>query len=113
MARLFLYGCLADLLRFVVLLLGVLCLLLWLSGLWLGPEHRAVVTLATDATTEFDVIIWGPTPDLQIVVWRQNVVLGTNTELGAVTLPAWGLAVPTIVLCLLLFVVDAKDSRER
>ncbi len=51
------YGCLTDVLRFLLLVLGVLCLALSLTGLWLGPEHSAVWTLTTSPTTKVNVNI--------------------------------------------------------
>ncbi len=107
------HGCLADFLRFVVLVLGMLCLALWLTGLWLGPEHSAVYTLTGSPTNAFEVHVSGPTPELRIAVWRQDLARQTYSRLIDLTLPTWSVGVTTIVVCLVAYVVDMSDPRQR
>ena len=54
--------------RFLVLVLGVLCLVLLLVGFWLGAEQVARWTLTTSPSTELNVNVWGPVPDLCFAV---------------------------------------------
>ena len=107
------HGCLADFLRFVALVLGMFCLALWLTGLWLGPEHSAAYTLTASPTTAFEVHVSGPTPELRIVVWRQDLARQAQTRLLAFTLPAWSVGVTTVVVCLVAYIVDMSDPRQR
>ncbi len=106
------YGCLADVLCFLALVLGVLCLVLLLVGVCLGTEQVAVWTLTTSPSTELNVNVWGPRPDVQIVVWWQDLAQETNTRLGGVSVRAWIVSATTIALCLLAIVVDTRDPRR-
>ena len=106
------YGCLSDILRFLVLVLGVLCLALLLVGFWLGAEQVAVWTLTTSPSTELNVNVWGPAPDLHVVVWWQDLARETNTRLGGVNVQARSVASATIVLCLVAVVMETRDPRQ-
>ena len=89
------YGCFSDVLRFLALVLGLLCLVLLLVGFWLGGEQVAVWTLTTSPSTELNVNVWGPVPDLHVVVWWQDLARATNTRLGGVSVRAWIVSVTT------------------
>ncbi len=54
-------------------------------GLWLATEQVAVWTLTPSPSTELDVNVWGPAPDLYVVVWRQDLARETNTRLGGMS----------------------------
>ena len=107
------YGCCSEVLRFLALVLGVLCLALLLVGFWLGAEQVRGWTIATSPSTELNVNVWGPASDLHVVVWWQDLARETNTRLGGVSVRAWTVSVTTIALCLLAMVVDTRDPRQR
>ena len=67
------YSCFSDVLRFLALVLRTLCLALLLAGCLLGTEQVAVWTLTTSPSTELNVNVWGPAPDLFVVVWWQDL----------------------------------------
>ena len=106
-------GCLVDLLRFALGALALLCVALLVATWWLGPEHTAVWVVALDAGTELDVNVWGPSPDLRVVLWRQQPATGANYRLGALRLRAQPLALATIVLCLVVAALDCSNPRRQ
>ncbi len=92
------YSCFSDVLRFLALVLGVLCLALLLVGLWLGAEQVRVWTLTPSPSTELNVNVWGPAPDLYAVIWWQDLAREANTWLGGVSVRAWIVSMTTIAL---------------
>jgi hypothetical protein len=104
-------GCLFDLLRFLLAVLGALCVALWLGALWLGPEHAAVFTASTSPTTEAYLRIHGPSPDVALAVWERHLVLHTDRPIVRFNLLARPIALATIALCVLLLVLDQYDRR--
>ncbi len=105
------FGCLFDLLRLVLGALTLLCVALGVASLWLGPDHIAVLTAAISPTAELDILAFGPSPDLRIVVWQQDLALGTAVRIGAMTLLAWPIGVSTIGLCLLVMALERRGDR--
>jgi len=69
--------------------------------------------IALDAGTELDVNVWGPSPDLHVVLGHKQPATGANDHLGALSLPARPLAITTIVLCLVVAALDRSDPRRR
>ncbi len=104
-------GCLFDLLRFLLAVLGALCVALWLGALWLGPEHAAVFTASTSPTTEAYLRIHGPSPDVALAVWERHLVLHTDRPIVRFNLLARPIALATIALCVLLLVLGQYDRR--
>jgi hypothetical protein len=108
----FVRGCLFDLLRFLLVVLGMLCAALWLVGFWLGPEHTSTFAIPMSPSTAFNITLRGPSPDLHVVIWEQNEVLHTSKWLGGITLPVLPIALSTIGLCLLMLAVERYDPRR-
>ncbi len=54
------WSCLYDLLRLVQLLLGLLCIALWITAALLGADAHAVLTIPESSWSEFNINIWGP-----------------------------------------------------
>jgi len=107
------YGCFADALRFFVVALGALCLALWLGTLWLGPEHRTILSVDITQSEQIEMNIAGPAPDLEIDLVRRHLMLHTSNPLGRVVLHAQPLGLTTIALCALMVLVDRGDRRQR
>ena len=105
------FGCLFDLLRLVLGALTLLCVALVVTGLWLGPEHVAVLTTTISPTTELNMHIFGPSPDLRIVLLQEDLARGMLVRIIAMSLPAWPIGVSTIGLCLLVMVLDRYGPR--
>ena len=105
------FGCLFDLLRLVLGALALLCGVLVLAGLWLGPEHVAVLSTTISPTTELSIHVFGPSPDLRVLLLQEDLARGTLVRVSAITLRAWPIGVSTIGLCLLVMVLDRYGPR--
>jgi hypothetical protein len=105
------FGCLFDLLRLVLGALTLLCVALVLAGLWLGPDHVAVLTTTISPTTDLNIHVFGPSPDIRILLLQEDLARGTLVRAIAVSLPAWPIGVITIGLCLVVMVLDRYDPR--
>jgi hypothetical protein len=104
------FGCLFDLLRLVLGALTLLCVALVVAGLWLGPDHVAVLTATISPTTELKIHVFGPSPDLRIVLLQQDLARGMLVRISTMTLRAWPVGVSTIGLCLLVMVLERRGE---
>ena len=68
------------------LVLALVALAVVLSAVSPMPLHGMVVLVPLGRGGELDVHLWGPSPDIRVVVWWQTAV--TNHRLAAFTLPA-------------------------
>ncbi|HZG67193.1 MAG TPA: hypothetical protein VEZ12_10645 [Herpetosiphonaceae bacterium] len=78
------------------LVLALVALAVVLSAVSPMPLHGMVVLVPLGRGGELDVHLWGPSPDIRVVVWRQTAV--TNHRLAAFTLPALPLFCVTLGL---------------
>ena len=109
----FVYGCLADFLRFLLGVLGLLCAVLAVVGLWLGLEPTRTVTIAVPPATTFAITLRGAVPGLHVGIWTQQPTIQTSSWVGAMTVPVVPIALSTMGLALVLLAVDRFDPRRR
>ncbi len=109
----FAFGCLFDIVRFVLLGLGFLCATLSLATWWLGSEHSAAWTVVLSQADVLAVTLFGPSPDLHLIVRRQMANGSASRLLLDVTVESSVLALSTIALCLLAAVMDLHERIMR
>ena len=70
----------------LALLLALVALAVALSAVYPMPLHGTAVVVPLGRGDELNVNLWGPSPDMRVVVWRQTAA--SNQRLAAFTLPA-------------------------
>ena len=69
----------------LALVLGLVALDVTLSAMYPRRLHATVLVVPIGKGDELDINLWGPSPDVRVVVWHQTV--GSNHRLAAFTVP--------------------------